>query len=136
MTGFTQKIQNALRILLADDNAANQRLMRKILGRLGYTADTVATGAAALAAVHARPYDVLLLDIHMPEMGGLEAAQHIRAELPPERQPTIIALVTNSSAELREGCLAAGMDDWIEKPTPSSSENLRRLLAACPRLRL
>lgn len=128
--------QHPLRILLADDNTANQRLMRKILARLGYTADTVATGTAALATVHAQPYDVLLLDIHMPQMSGIEAAQHIRAELPPERQPTIIALATNGSDELREHCLAAGMDDWIEKPTPSSSENLRRLLAACPRLRL
>lgn len=125
-----------LRILLAEDNPANQRLMRKILARIGYTADTAATGKAALAALLAQPYDVLLLDIHMPEMDGLEATARIRAELPPERQPTIVALATNTSTELREQCLAAGMDAWIEKPTPSSSENLRRLLAACPRVRL
>ncbi|MFN8465520.1 MAG: hybrid sensor histidine kinase/response regulator [Caldilineaceae bacterium] len=138
-TAANGEAQNPLRILLAEDNPANQRLMRKILARIGYAADTVttvSTGAAALAALHAQTYDVLLLDIHMPEMDGLEATRRIRAELPTARQPTIVALAANSSAEMRAQCVAAGMDGWIEKPTPSSSENLRRLLAACPRLRL
>jgi signal transduction histidine kinase/CheY-like chemotaxis protein len=125
----------ALRILLADDSLANQRLMRKILQRLGYEADVVASGAAVVAAVvaaaSARPYDLLLVDIHMPEMDGLEATRRVRAELPPAQQPAIIALTASNSTELRDRCLAAGMNGWIEKPTLSSSENLRQLLAAC-----
>jgi signal transduction histidine kinase len=123
-----------LRILLAEDNLANQRLMRKILERLGYTADFAANGNAVLAALQTRTYDLILVDIHMPEMDGLETARRIRTGLPSDRQPTIIALTASHSTELRDRCLAAGMNGWIEKPTPRGSEPFRQLLAACTRL--
>lgn len=121
-----------LRILLAEDNTVNQHIALRILEKMGYHADVVSTGAAALAAVHDRQYDLVLMDIYMPEMDGLEAAQRIRVELPPDSQPTIIALTASVSDESRSHFLAAGMDGWVEKATLNRSSDLRQLLASCP----
>ncbi|MEY2881600.1 MAG: hypothetical protein RLZZ15_3980, partial [Verrucomicrobiota bacterium] len=86
------------------------------LDRLGYRATAVANGVEAVAAVKANAYDLVLMDLQMPEMDGLEASRRIRAEIPPERQPRIFALTANAMQGDRELCLAAGMDDYISKP--------------------
>ena len=104
------------RILVAEDNAINQRVAVGLLERLGYRADVVADGAEALEAVAHRPYDLVLLDCQMPVMDGYEAAARIRqAELPGRRLP-IIAMTADAMAADRERCMAAGMDDHVAKP--------------------
>ena len=106
----------ALRILLAEDNDVNRKLALKLLGRLGYEPDVAHNGLEALSAVRERAYDVVLMDVEMPELDGLEATRRIRSELPRERQPRIIAMTANAMAGDRERCLAAGMDDYVSKP--------------------
>ena len=105
-----------LRVLLAEDNVVNQRVAMLLLERLGYRCDIVGNGEEALDAVRARPYDVVLMDVQMPVMDGLEATRRLRAELPAERQPRVVAMTANAMAEDREQCLAAGMDDYLAKP--------------------
>ncbi len=105
-----------LRILVVEDNPINQQLALRMLKRLGYQADLAADGVEGLAAVHARPYDLVLMDVQMPKLDGLVTSQRIRAELPPERQPHIIALTANAAPGDHERCLAAGMDDYLSKP--------------------
>jgi CheY-like chemotaxis protein len=105
-----------LRILLAEDNPTNQKLATIILGRLGYTADLAANGLEVLQALGRQSYDVVLMDMQMPEMDGLEATRHIRWELPAARQPHIIAMTANAMRGDREACLAAGMNDYVSKP--------------------
>ncbi len=106
----------SLRVLLVEDNPVNQKVTVRILERLGYRPDVVSNGREAVQALEERPYDVVLMDVQMPEMDGLEATRHIRAHLPPERQPTIVAMTANALVEDREACLAAGMDRYICKP--------------------
>jgi PAS domain S-box-containing protein len=105
-----------LRILLAEDNRINQRLVMLLLERLGYRIDIVADGVEALDAVRQHLYDVVLMDMQMPEMDGLETTRRIRAEVPATRQPHIIALTANALQGDREACLQAGMDDYLSKP--------------------
>jgi CheY-like chemotaxis protein len=105
-----------LRILLAEDNPTNQKLATIILGRLGYTADLAANGLEVLQALQRQSYDVVLMDMQMPEMDGLEATRRIRSELPAARQPHIIAMTANAMQGDREACLAAGMNDYVSKP--------------------
>ena len=119
--------RSALRILVAEDNMVNQHVLQQVLERLGYRADTVADGREALDALRSRPYDVVLMDVRMPEMDGLEATRRLRAEWPPERQPRIIALTADVSPEQQQACLEAGMDDHLIKPV--ESEALARALA-------
>ena len=119
---------NPLRILLAEDNTTNQKLAITVLGRLGYRADIAANGLEALQAIKRQTYDVILMDVQMPEMDGLEATQHLRQELLEERQPYVIAMTANAMEGDRELCLAAGMDDYVSKPI--RVEELVRALSA------
>ena len=105
-----------IRILLAEDNLANQKVALLILRRLGYQADVATNGIEAVAAVQGQPYDLVLMDVQMPEMDGLDATRAIRASLPPERQPMIVAMTADALAETRQACLDAGMDGYISKP--------------------
>jgi signal transduction histidine kinase/CheY-like chemotaxis protein/HPt (histidine-containing phosphotransfer) domain-containing protein len=105
-----------LRVLLAEDNAVNQRVATLLLERLGYRSDVVGNGQEALDALHDRSYDIVLMDVQMPEMDGLEATRRVRAELPADRQPRIVAMTANAMTEDRERCLEAGMDDYLAKP--------------------
>jgi CheY-like chemotaxis protein len=104
------------RILLAEDNAINQKVAMQLLARLGYRADVAANGIEVLKSLELRPYDVVLLDVQMPEMDGLEAARRICRQWPREKRPRIIAMTANAMQGDREACLAAGMDDYIAKP--------------------
>ncbi len=105
------------RLLLAEDNAVNQKVALTMLQKLGFRADVAANGLEVLAAVERQPYDVILMDVQMPEMDGMEASRRL-VELYPDRakRPWIVALTANAMQGDREACLAAGMDDYISKP--------------------
>ncbi|HEV2208134.1 MAG TPA: response regulator [Verrucomicrobiae bacterium] len=105
-----------LRLLLADDNPINQKVGLSVLGKLGYRADLANNGLEVLRALEQKAYDVLFLDVQMPEMDGLEAARQICLRWAPEKRPRIIAMTGNALMGDRERCLAAGMDDYIAKP--------------------
>ncbi|WP_426750501.1 response regulator [Myxococcus sp. Y35] len=105
-----------LDILLVEDNATNQKLALLVLERLGYRADVALNGRQALQAVSQKRYDVVLMDLQMPEMDGLEATRRIRQELPPRAQPWVIAMTANAMDSDREQCFSAGMDDFLGKP--------------------
>ncbi|MBT1696989.1 response regulator [Fulvivirgaceae bacterium PWU4] len=111
-SAFAQKYP--MRILLAEDNPVNTLLAQRVLGKLGYKADTVVNGLEALAAIRQTPYDLVLMDVQMPEMDGLEATQKIRSS--GGHQPKIIAMTANSMQGDREQCMQAGMDDYVSKP--------------------
>ena len=111
-----QPPQADTRILLVEDNGTNQRVATLMLKTLGYRADIASNGLEAVAAVSRERYDVVLMDIQMPELDGLEATRRIRAELPADRQPRIVALTAHALEGEREKCLAAGMDDYLTKP--------------------
>jgi len=104
-----------LRILLAEDNPTNRELALLMLGRLGYSADVAANGAEALDAVRQNVYDLVLMDIQMPELDGIEATRRIRAELGTEG-PRIAAMTAHALPGDREACLESGMDDYLVKP--------------------
>jgi len=108
--------QHPLRILVAEDNVVNQKVAASILKKLGYRADLVSNGYEALEAVKCADYDLVLMDVQMPEMDGEQAARMIRRELPAKRQPWIVAMTANVMKEDRERYQAAGMNDYIPKP--------------------
>ena len=118
-----------LRILLAEDHPTNQKLAQAILGRLGYRADVAANGLETVAAVGRQPYDVVLMDMQMPEMDGVDATRMIRARWP-GAGPHIIAMTANVMASDRERCLEAGMNDFLTKPI--RIEALVAALYRCP----
>ena len=105
-----------LRILVADDNRGNQMLIRAFLKKIDQSADFVNNGAEALQAVHKTSYDLVLMDVNMPVMDGLEATRRIRTEISADRQPQIVAITANVAAEDRQSCTEAGMNDFLEKP--------------------
>ncbi len=105
-----------LRILLAEDNVVNQKVILLQLKQLGYRADVAANGIEVLEALQRQPYDVVLMDMQMPEMDGLEATRIIRQRWSPELCPHIIAITANAMPEHQDKCLEVGMDNFITKP--------------------
>jgi PAS domain S-box-containing protein len=105
-----------LRILLAEDNVVNQKLALRLLQQMGYRADLASNGLEAIECVARQTYDVVLMDVQMPEMDGLEASRRITASWPAGRRPRIVAMTANAMKGDREMCLAAGMDDYLSKP--------------------
>jgi CheY-like chemotaxis protein len=112
----TMAQQLPLRILVAEDNKVNQQLALQLLARMGYRADVAANGLEVIEALRRQPYDVVFMDVHMPEMDGLTATQRICAKWSPVVRPRIIAMTANAMQGDREKCLNAGMDDYISKP--------------------
>jgi CheY-like chemotaxis protein len=108
--------RSPLSILLAEDNIVNQKVAMGILLQLGYQTDLVLNGKEAVEAVQRQKYDLLFMDIQMPEMGGLEATRLICSRMSPSERPYIVALTANAMKEDRELCLSAGMDDYLSKP--------------------
>ncbi len=121
--------ERTLRILLAEDNAVNQKLALRLLQRLGHEADGADDGVAAIEALEAADYDLVLMDVQMPRLDGLGATRQIRARWP-DRQLRIVGLTANAMAGDREACLAAGMDDYVSKPI--RPDELAKAVAATP----
>ena len=107
---------DALHGLLPVDNLVNQKLALRLLGQMGYSADVAVNGQQAVERIEQQTYDVVLMDVQMPEMDGLEASRRITAKYKPEQRPRIIAMTANAMQGDREECLAAGMDDYVTKP--------------------
>jgi signal transduction histidine kinase/CheY-like chemotaxis protein len=122
--------RHPLRILLAEDNAVNQKLAIRLLAQLGYAADIAGNGLEAIAALERASYDVVLMDVQMPELDGLDATRRIRASDGPIRDIRIVAMTANALAGDRELCLEAGMNDYVSKPIRPAE--LAAALAATP----
>ncbi|PPK94175.1 signal transduction histidine kinase [Kineococcus xinjiangensis] len=105
-----------LQVLLAEDNLVNQKVAQLMLAKLGHRVDTVDNGREAVEATRRKDYDVVLMDLHMPVMDGLEATRRIRAEVAATRQPRIVAVTASVLMEDRAACTGAGMDDYLSKP--------------------
>lgn len=125
--------RSPLRILLVEDNIVNQKLALRLLERLGYRADVAANGVEAIRAVERQPYDLVFMDVQMPEMDGLEATRQICGRWARGERPRIVAMTANALAEDREACLAAGMDDYLAKPI--RVEELVAALSRCQALK-
>jgi CheY-like chemotaxis protein len=119
-----------LRILLAEDNVVNQKLALRILQQMGYRADLASNGIEAVESVERQTYDVVLMDLQMPEMDGLEATRRICARREAHQRPRIVAMTANAMQGDREMCLEAGMDDYLTKPI--RIERLVEALRAVP----
>ena len=105
-----------LRVLLAEDNAVNQKLAVRLLQQLGITPTVVNNGSLAVSEAESGKFDLILMDVQMPEMDGLEATRIICARMPRDRRPRIVAMTANAMQGDREICLQAGMDDYLSKP--------------------
>jgi CheY-like chemotaxis protein len=108
--------RHPLRILLAEDNVVNQKLALHLLSQMGYRADVASNGQEAIESVERQDYDVVLMDVQMPEMDGLEASRRITGKWAANQRPRIVAMTANAMQGDRELCLEAGMDDYIAKP--------------------
>ncbi len=108
--------RHPLRILLAEDNIVNQKVALRLLAQMGYRADVAANGLEAIDAIERQVYDVVLMDVQMPELDGFEASREINRRWPGERHPRIVAMTANAMQGDRELCMAAGMDDYVAKP--------------------
>jgi CheY-like chemotaxis protein len=111
-----QVVPGALNVLIADDNALNQNLLRRLVAKLGHGVDVVSNGREAVAAVAQKPYDAVLMDVLMPEMDGLAAAEAICRRWPRGNRPRLIALTALAGPGDQERCLKAGFDDYMSKP--------------------
>lgn len=112
--GFAEK--HPLRILVAEDNLINQKVIAQVLYKFGYESDLAENGHQVLAALKAGIYDVVLMDVQMPEMDGIQTTREIREKIPPDNQPVIVALTAHAHEEDRIMCLEAGMNSFLEKP--------------------
>ena len=121
-----------LRILLAEDNLVNQKVALGFLKEMGYVADLAVNGWEVLDAVGCRRYDVVLMDVQMPELGGVEATQRMVSLYPPEKRPWIVAMTAGATGEDRERCLGVGMDDFL--PKPICAEAFQDVIRRAPRL--
>jgi signal transduction histidine kinase/DNA-binding response OmpR family regulator len=124
--------QPPIRILLAEDNLVNRKLALRMLEKLGFGADVAANGVEAVAALEKQMYDLVLMDIQMPELDGWEATRKIRSRWPGSEGPRIVALTANAMAEDRQRCLAEGMDDYMTKPIQAAE--LKRVLSEATRI--
>ncbi|MVO99953.1 response regulator [Paenibacillus lutrae] len=115
-----------MRILVAEDNAVNQKLLLRILEKMGYSADVVGNGLEAVQALVRRHYDLVFMDVQMPVMDGLEATKMIEQRIGRAQRPVIIAVTANAHKEDKELCLAAGMNDYMSKPL--RLDDVQRLL--------
>jgi CheY-like chemotaxis protein len=115
-----------LRVLVAEDNKVNQKLVLMLLKKLGVDAELASDGAQAIAAAEGNGYDLVLMDVEMPEVDGLTATREIRSRLPPDRQPVIFGLTAHVTTEYRDICLSAGMDGYLTKPI--EQDKLRDLI--------
>ena len=122
----TPEACSLLRVLLAEDNVVNQRVALRLLERLGYRVDVARNGIEVLQALERQSYDVVLMDVQMPEMDGLEASRQISKIARPGKKPWIIAMTANAMEGDREACLAAGMNDYLSKPVQMTT--LRNVL--------
>jgi CheY-like chemotaxis protein len=118
---------SSLKVLVAEDNPVNQRVVLKMLDKLGVRADLVTDGSQAITAVAKVRYDLVLMDVQMPKVDGLTATQKIRTGFPRDVQPAIVGLTAHAEMEYRELCLRAGMDGCLTKPL--EPEKLRSLVA-------
>ena len=125
-------ILNPLRILIAEDNPVNVQLLTILLEHMGYGADVATNGAEAIEALQRQPYDVILMDVQMPVMDGIEATRRIRRDWAPNRRPRIIALTAGVTPEEMQTCRGAGMDDFLVKPLDVAQ--LAASMARCARL--
>ena len=127
-------VPKPFRILVAEDNAINQRIILKLIERLGYSADLATDGVEAVGAALDQAYDVIVMDVQMPLMDGLEAAREIRKRVFAARQPYIVALTAHATTEDRRACLEAGMDDYFTKPidVEALGRTLHRLSGSLP----
>ena len=119
-----------MHILLAEDNPVNQKVALRMLERIGFSADVANNGVEALAALEEKHYDIILMDMQMPEMDGLEATRRIVMKYPELERPYIIALTANAMQGDRERCISAGMNDYISKPI--RMEDLNEAFERCP----
>lgn len=108
--------KHPLRILVAEDNTINQKLALRLLSQLGYRADLASNGLEAIESVSRQQYDLVFMDVQMPEMDGLEASRHINIKWPNGSRPRLVAMTANAMQGDREMCLEAGMDDYLTKP--------------------
>lgn len=116
----------SLRVLVAEDNPVNQRVVLKLLERLGIKADLAVDGAQAIAAASEQPYDLILMDVQMPNVDGVTATREIRSRLPADRQPVIFGLTAHATSEYRDMCLDSGMNGYLTKPL--SAKHIRDLI--------
>jgi signal transduction histidine kinase/CheY-like chemotaxis protein len=132
VSGFDHElaISHPLQILVAEDNATNQFVVRSLLGRLGYQPDFAGNGRLALEAIAQRAYDLVLMDVQMPEMDGITATKNLLARAGQGPRPRIVATTANATEDDRQVCFDAGMDDYLSKPI--NLEKLKQVLLRCP----
>ena len=123
----------SLSILLVEDNVINQKVVLRLLDKIGYRADLAANGIEAIQALKRQNYDLILMDIQMPEMDGLEATRNIRKEFPTERQPYIVAMTAGAFSEDKDEAFLAGMNGFLTKPVIRNK--LVQAISSCPKKR-